>query len=88
MARVCELTGKRVLKGNTVSNANNRRRTRFFPNLSKKRLFVPELNSFVNVQLSKRALRAIDKLGGIVPACRRYQKTLSPRLTQLLKRAA
>ncbi len=88
MARVCELTGKSVLTGNTVSNANNKRRTRFFPNLSTKRLFVPELNSFVSVQISKRAMRAIDKLGGVVPACRRYKKTLSPRLARLLKRAA
>lgn len=88
MARVCELTGKAVLVGNTVSNANNRNRTRFFPNLSTKRLFVPELNSFVSLRISKRGMRIIDKLGGVIPACRRMQKTISPRLQQLLKRAS
>jgi large subunit ribosomal protein L28 len=88
MARSCELTGKAVMVGNTVSNANNRNRTRFFPNLTSKRLFVPELNQFVSLKISKRGLRIIDKLGGLLPACRRYEKTISPRLKQILKRAS
>lgn len=88
MARSCELTGKSVLFGNTVSNANNRRRTKFLPNLAHQRMFVPELNSFITVRVSRRALRTIVKLGGIIPACRRYQKTLSPRLQKLLRKAS
>lgn len=88
MAKVCELTGKSALVGNTVSNANNRRRTRFLPNLTSKRLYVPEIKGFVTLRLSKRALRSIDKLGGVVPACRRYQKTLSAKLQKLLRQAA
>lgn len=88
MARTCELTGKSVQFGNTVSNANNRRRTKFHPNLTSKRIFVPELNSFVTVRVTKRALRSIDKLGGIIPACRRFKKTLSPKLEKLLRQAS
>lgn len=88
MARICELTGKRLLFGNTVSNANNREPTTNLPNLTWKRLFVPELKRFVRVRVSKRALRTIDKHGGLLAACRAYQKTLSPRLQKLLKSAA
>lgn len=88
MSRKCELTGKSVQFGNTVSNANNRRRTQFHPNLTEKRLYVPELKAFVGVRVSQRALRTIDKLGGLLPACRRYKKTLSSRLAKVLRRAA
>lgn len=80
MSRQCELTGKKVLFGNTVSNANNRRRTRFFPNLTWKRFFVPELKKFIRVKISHRGMRTIDKLGGLYQACHTYRKTLSPRL--------
>ena len=31
MARVCELTGKRVMSGNNVSHAHNKTRRRFLP---------------------------------------------------------
>ncbi len=88
MARECELTGKRVLYGNTVSNANNRRRTRFFPNVVEKRLFVPELKKYVTVKISQRGLRTVDKLGGLLPACRKYKKTLSAKLGKLLAQAS
>ena len=88
MARQCELTGKSVLFGNTVSNANNRNRTRFFPNLVQKRIYVPELDAHVTVKVSPRGMRSIDKLGGLVAACRRYKKTLSPKLTKVLARAS
>ena len=33
------------------------------PNLRKKRIFVPELNKFIDVKLSARALKTIDKNG-------------------------
>lgn len=85
MSRECELTGKKGLVGNTVSNANNKRRTKSFANLSEKRYLVPEAKRSVRVRLSNRAIRSIDKLGGLIPACRRYEDTLSPRLAKLLR---
>ena len=33
MSRVCQITGKGPMTGNTVSHANNKRRRRFLPNL-------------------------------------------------------
>lgn len=88
MSRRCELLGKGNMYGNTVSNANNRRRTRSLVNATWKRYYVPELNRFVRVRLSNRAVRTIDKLGGLIPACRRYKKSLSENLTKILKQAS
>ena len=34
MARVCQVTGKGPMTGNTVSHANNKSRRRFLPNLN------------------------------------------------------
>ena len=40
MARVCQVTGKKPMSGNTVSHANNKSRRRFMPNLHYRRFFV------------------------------------------------
>jgi large subunit ribosomal protein L28 len=63
MSKVCELTGKRPLKGNHVSHSNHKTKRHFMPNLKKKRIFVPELNDFVEVKISMSALRTISKHG-------------------------
>ncbi|NJN34786.1 MAG: 50S ribosomal protein L28 [Saprospiraceae bacterium] len=63
MSKICELTGKRPIKGHHVSHSNVKTNRRFFPNLKKKRIFVPELNDFVEVKLSMKALRTVSKHG-------------------------
>jgi large subunit ribosomal protein L28 len=63
MSRRCQVTGKGVLSGNNVSHANNKTRTRFYPNLQSKRIWLPEEKRFVRVKLSARALRTLDKQG-------------------------
>ncbi len=63
MARRCAITGKRPLAGNNVSHANNKTRRRQLPNLQTKRIYIPELDKFVRIKLSTRALRTIDKKG-------------------------
>lgn len=70
MSRVCEITGKRPLVGNKVSHSNNKTKMRQLPNLQYKRLWVPELNQFVRIRLSTRALRSISKMG-FVPFCQK-----------------
>ena len=40
MARVCEVCGKGPAFGNNVSNANNKTRRRFYPNLQRVRAVV------------------------------------------------
>jgi len=63
MARKCKLSGKRPLVGHNVSHANNKSKKRQLPNLQRKRIFVPELNRWVRVRLSARALRTVTKKG-------------------------
>ena len=63
MARKCEITGKSPMSGNHVSHAHNRKKRRFLPNLQKKRIWVQELNRFVTVKLSARAIKSISKNG-------------------------
>lgn len=63
MSRVCEVTGKRGLKGNKVSHANNKSKKVQDPNLRKKRIYVPELDRFITVKLSSHGQRVLDKKG-------------------------
>ncbi len=63
MSRVCQVTGKRPISGNSVSHANNRTRRRFLPNIQHHRFWVEEENRFVSLKLTPRGMRTIDKLG-------------------------
>jgi large subunit ribosomal protein L28 len=63
MSRVCQVTGKRVLVGNNVSHANNKTRRRFLPNLQNRRLWVESEKRWINLRLSSKGLRTIDKKG-------------------------
>ena len=63
MSRVCQVTGKRPIYGNTVSHANNKRRRRFLPNLHTHRFWLEAEKRFVSLRVSTRGLRTIDKLG-------------------------
>lgn len=68
MAQICELTGIKPMYINNVSHANNKTRRRQFPNLKKKKYFIPELNRSLTLTLSTRAIRSIERLGGITRA--------------------
>jgi len=69
MARSCEITGKSTQVGGRYSNRT--RATQFNPtgkvrrsaNLQKRRIFVPELNKVVIVDVSVKGLRHIKKNG-------------------------
>jgi large subunit ribosomal protein L28 len=63
MSRVCQITGKRPVTGNTVSHANNRRRRRFLPNLHTQRFWLETEKRFVSLRVSTRGLRTIEKNG-------------------------
>lgn len=63
MSRVCEVTGKGPMTGNTVSHANNRNRRRFLPNLHVQRFWVESERRFVSLRVSTRGLRTIEKNG-------------------------
>ena len=65
MARRCDFTGKGVQAGNNVSHANNKTRRRFLPNLQETSLLSDALGRTVQLRLSTRAIRTIEKRGGI-----------------------
>ncbi len=76
MSRKCKLTGKKPMVAMNVSHAHNRTKRRQLPNLQLKRLFVPELDRFVRVRLSARALRTVSKKG-LMPFLREQGLTIS-----------
>ncbi len=63
MSKVCKLSGKRPQVGYNVSHAHNKTKKRWLPNLQRKRIFVPELNRWVRIRLSVKALRTVEKKG-------------------------
>ena len=63
MARVCEVTGKKPMSGNNVSQANNKTKRRFLPNLQRRKFWVESENRWIRLRLSNAALRTIDKNG-------------------------
>ncbi len=63
MSRVCQITGKRPRVGNNVSHANNKTKRKFYPNLHKKRFYVPEEDRWITLKVSSTALRTINKNG-------------------------
>lgn len=65
MARRCDFTGKGVQTGNNVSHANNKTRRRFLPNLQTASLLSDALGQSIQLRLSTRAIRSIEKRGGL-----------------------
>lgn len=65
MSRRCSITGKGVLAGNNVSHAMNKTRRRFMPNVQKTSLLSDALGQSISLKLSTRAIRTIEKNGGL-----------------------
>lgn len=76
MSRVCKVTGAKVTSGRKIHRSGKAKKQggigrhvtktvkrQFKPNLRSKRIWVPELNKFVKVKVSARALKTIDKNG-------------------------
>lgn len=63
MSRVCQITGKRPQVGNNVSHANNKTKRKFYPNLHKKRFFIPEEDKWITLKVSAKAIKTINKNG-------------------------
>ena len=63
MSKVCQITGKRPMSGNTVSHANNRTRRRFLPNLHTQRIWLEGEKRWISLKVSGNGLRTIEKKG-------------------------
>ncbi|MEM9775271.1 MAG: 50S ribosomal protein L28 [Chloroflexota bacterium] len=66
MSRKCKLTGKGPLSGNNVSFSQKKTKRRFLPNLQTRNVYVPELGRKVKIKMSARAIRTMDKKGGLM----------------------
>lgn len=65
MSRRCSITGKTVLSGNNVSHAHNKTRRRFLPNIQATTMLSDALGQPIRLKLSTRAIRSIEKNGGL-----------------------
>jgi len=69
MAKICAITSKGSIVGGGYSNRtratkfNPTGKARKYPNLQKKKVFVPELNKSINIEVSARGMRTIKKNG-------------------------
>ncbi len=84
MAKICDITGKHPVAGNSVSHAHNKTKRKFFPNLQVKRLYVPEKDTWVRLKISTSILRTINKNGlFMVLKKAKKQGTLAKKFWQL-----
>ena len=65
MSRRCELTGKGPMTGTKFSDANNKTKRRFLPNLNDDTLQSETLGRGVKLRISAAALRSVDHRGGL-----------------------
>lgn len=63
MSRVCQITGKGPISGNSISHSNIKTKRRFLPNLQTKRFFLAEEDKWVTLKVSSEGLRTINKNG-------------------------
>lgn len=63
MSKVCQVTGKKPLKGNSVSHAKNRTKRKFEPNLHKHKFWIESEKRYVRLNVSAKGMRIIDKKG-------------------------
>ncbi|HPT10342.1 MAG TPA: 50S ribosomal protein L28 [Bacteroidales bacterium] len=63
MARICEITGKSAIKGNSVSHSNKKSKRWFNANIQTKTFFIAEEQREITLRVSAAGLRNIDKKG-------------------------
>ena len=63
MSKICQVTGKNPMSGNNVSHAKNRTKRTFQPNLHKHKFWVESEKRFINLTVSAKGMRIIDKKG-------------------------
>ena len=81
MSRRCAITGKGRQFGNNVPFSHKKTRKSWKPNVQDKKIFVPELGRSVRIRLSTRAMRTMDKKGGLMA----YLRSEGLRLNDVIK---
>lgn len=63
MSRVCQITGKKGLIGNSVSHSKTRTKRTFNANLFDRKFYWPEQDCWIKIRVSAAGLRLINKIG-------------------------
>ena len=71
-----DITGKRKLLAQNVSHSNIKTKRWQHINVQLRRIWVPELNKFVRLNVTTRDIRNIDKLG-LIAYAKRYGITFA-----------
>jgi len=71
MSKVCQITGKKYNKANSVSHSNKKTSYRQQVNLQWKKFYIPEEKRWVRLRVSTKAIKTITKYG-IYSALKRY----------------
>lgn len=61
--KICQITGKKAMRGNNVSHSNAKTKRVFSPNLRTKKFFLEEEGRWVTLKVSTQAIRIINKNG-------------------------
>ncbi len=86
MARVCQITKRRAGRGNRVSHAHNCTKRAFNINL-RNVTFSTSVGIKVRVKITPKALRTVEKSGGIESfVLAQKEQNLHPKLRLLKKR--
>ena len=73
MAKVCQITGRKRMKGNNVAHSKLRTKRDFSLNLKHKRFWSEEEQIFVTLKLTFKGMRIIEK-NGLEATLREAQK--------------
>ena len=65
MSRECELTGTKPMVGHIVSHSQIKTKRRYLPNLVQVTLHSEVLEQNFRLRIAAKALRTVDKLGGL-----------------------
>lgn len=63
MSKVCQITGKHVITGNSVSHSNRKTRRTWAPNLQDRRFWLEDEKRWIDLRVSTNGLRTISKIG-------------------------
>ncbi len=63
MSKICQITGKKRIVGNHVSHSNKKVKRVFYPNLFKKKFYLPEEDRWITLNVSSSGIKLINKKG-------------------------
>ena len=84
MSRECELTGTKPMVGHIVSHSQIKTKRRYLPNLVQVTLHSEALDQDFRQRIAAKALRTVDKLGGLDPfLAKAKDEALSPKALKI-----